>query len=151
MKCHIGVDAGSGLVHTLTVTTANESDISQTKNLLREDDEVVYGDSGYLGIEKRPEIANDEHFSKIDFRINRRPSSLPRISCHAIDWERKIEHRKSSVRCKVEHAFRIIKCQFGYKKTAYRGLKKNENRLYAMFACGNLYALAIAGRNPFMA
>ena len=56
------------------------------------------------------------------------------------------ENRKSSVRCKVEHAFRIIKCQFGYKKTVYRGLKKNENRLYAMFACANLYALAIAGR-----
>ena len=32
-----------------------------------------------------------------------------------IDWERYIENRKSSVRCKVEHTFRIIKCQFGYK------------------------------------
>lgn len=39
-----------------------------------------------------------------------------------------------------------MKCQFGYRKVAYRGLKKNENRLYAMFACANLYALAIAGR-----
>ncbi|MCI6714819.1 MAG: transposase, partial [Lachnospiraceae bacterium] len=57
-----------------------------------------------------------------------------------------VESRKSSVRCKVEHAFRIIKCQFGYKKTVYRGLAKNENRLYAMFACANLYAFAIAGR-----
>ena len=93
-----------------------------------------------------PEIASNEHFSKIDFRINRRPSSLPRVSDNAIDWERYIENRKSAVRCKVEHAFRIIKCQFGYKKTVYRGLKKNENRLYAMFACANLYALAIAGR-----
>ena len=65
---------------------------------------------------------------------------------YAIDWERYVENRKSSVRCKAEHAFRIIKCQFGYKKTVYRGLKKTENRLYAMFACANLYALAIAGR-----
>ena len=47
MKCHIGMDAGSGLVHTITVTAANEHDITQTANLLREDDEVVYGDSGY--------------------------------------------------------------------------------------------------------
>ena len=45
-----------------------------------------------------------------------------------------------------KHAFRIIKCQFGYRKTVYRGLRKNENRLYAMFACANLYALAMAGR-----
>ena len=62
MKCHIGVDAGSGLVHTMTVTAANEHDIAQTANLLREDDGVVYGDSGYLGVQKRPEIASNEHF-----------------------------------------------------------------------------------------
>ena len=146
MKCHIGVDAGSGLVHTITVTAANVHDVTQAANLLREDDEVMYGDSGYLGIQKRPEITENENFAKIDYRINRRPGKLPRVSDNAIDWERYIENRKTSVRCKVEHAFRIIKCQFGYRKTAYRGLKKNENRLYAMFACGNLYSLAIAGR-----
>ena len=146
MKCHIGVDAGSGLVHTITVTAANAHDITEAANLIREDDEVVYGDSGYIGIEKRPEIKENEHLSNIDFRINRRPHSLPKVSDCAIDWERYIENRKSSVRSKVEHAFRIIKRQFGYRKTAYRGLKKNENRLYAMFACANLYSLAIAGR-----
>lgn len=146
MKCHIGVDAGSGLVHTMTVTAANEHDITETAKLLREDDRVVYGDSGYLGVQKRPETTSNERFSKIDFRINRRPSSLPQVSGNAIDWERYIEKRKSSVRCKVEHAFQIIKCQFGYKKVAYRGLKKNENRLYAMFTCANLYSLAVAGR-----
>lgn len=146
MKCHIGVDAGSGLVHTMTVTAANVHDITQAAALIREDDEVVYGDSGYLGIQKRPEVAGDDHLSGIDYRINRRPGKLPHVSDNAIDWERYIENRKSSVRCKVEHAFRIIKCQFGYRKTVYRGLAKNENRLYAMFACANLYALAIAGQ-----
>ena len=146
MKCHIGVDAGSSLVHTMTVTAANEHDITETAKLLREDDRVVYGDSGYLGVQKRPEITSNEHFSKIDFRINRRPSSLPQVSDNAIDWERYIEKRKSSVRCKVEHAFRIIKCQFGFRKVVYKGSRKNENRLYAMFACANLYSLAIAGR-----
>ena len=119
---HIGVDAGSGLVHTITVTAANVHDVTQTEHLLREDDEVVYGDSGYIGVQKRPEIANNEHFSKIDFRINRRPGKLPPVFDNTIDWERYIENRKSSVRCKVEHAFRIIKCQFGYKKTVYKGL-----------------------------
>ena len=48
--------------------------------------------------------------------INRRPSSLPQISDNAIDWKRYIENSRSSVCCKVEHAFRIIKCQLGYKK-----------------------------------
>ncbi len=123
MKCHVDVDAGSGLVHTITVTSANKHDITETVNLIREDDEVVYGDSGYLGVQKRSEIQQNEHFSKVDFRINRRPKSLPKVSGHAIDWERYIEHRKSSIRSKIGHVFRIIKCQFGYKKVVYRGLK----------------------------
>ena len=145
MKCHVDVDAGSELVHTITVTSANKHDITETANLIREDDEAVDGDSGYLGVQKRSEIQQNEHFSKVDFRINRRPKSLPKVSGHAIDWERYIEHRKSSIRSKIEHVFRIIKCQFGYKKVVYRGLKKNENCLYALFACANLYSLAIAG------
>ena len=146
MKCHIGVDAGSGLVHTIVTTAANTHDITVASELIREDDEVVYGDSGYLGIQKRSEITDDPHLSAVEYRINRRPKSLPKVSDNARDWERYIENRKSSVRCKVELAFRIIKCQFGYRKVVYRGLKKNENRLYAMFACANLYALALAGR-----
>ena len=87
MKCHIGVDAGSGFVHTVDATAAK---------LLREDDEVVYGDSACLGIEKREEICETPHFSAIEFRINRRPGSLPRVSDNAVDWERRIESRKSS-------------------------------------------------------
>lgn len=147
MKCHSGVDACSGLVHTIEVTAANEHDVTVAAKLIREDDEVVYGDSGYLGLQKRPEVRDNPHLSGIDYRINRRPHSLPKVSDNSIDWERVIEHRKSSVRCKVEHVFRIIKCQFGYTKTRYRGLMKNENRLYAMFACANLYMLARAGRS----
>ena len=146
MKCHAGVDAGSGLIHTIEVTSANQHDITVASKLIRKDDTVVYGDSGYLGIQKRLEIQTDPQLASIDYRINRRPRSLPTVSDNAIDWERFIEHRKSSVRSKVEHVFRIIKCQFGYTKTRYRGLQKNENRLYAMFACANLYMLAMAGR-----
>lgn len=146
MKCHVGVDAFSGLVHSITVTAANAHDITQAANLIRGDDEFLYGDSAYLGIQKRPEVADDPHLSGMEYRISLRPSSLPRIPDGMLDWERHIEYLKSSVRCKVEHIFRIIKCQFGYRKTVYRGLRKNENRLYAMFACANLYLLARAGR-----
>lgn len=78
---------------------------------------------------KRDEIKNNEHFRKIDFRINRRPKSLPQVSDHAIDWERYIENRKSAVRCKVEHAFKIIKDTFGFRRVQYRGLAKNFNKL----------------------
>ena len=147
MKCHIGVDAFSELVHTIEVTPANVHDITVASKLIREDDEVVYGDSGYLGLEKREEIVSDEHLSAIDYRINRRPSSLQKVSDSSIDWDRVIEHAKSSVRCKVEHPFRFIKCLFGYRKVAYKGLAKNGNRLYMLFASANLYALASSGQS----
>ena len=129
MKCHIGVDAGSGYVHTITATPANVHDITETHELLREDDEVVYGDSGYIGVQKRPEIAENEHFRNIDFRITRSPKSLPKVSDNAFDWERYIDSRKSSVRSKVEHAFHIIKNRFGFQKVRYRGIAKKYHKL----------------------
>lgn len=60
MKVHAGVDAGSGYVHTITGTSANKHDVTETANLLREDDEVVYGDSGYLGAVNQPAIMEHE-------------------------------------------------------------------------------------------
>ncbi len=138
MKCNIGVDAGTGYVHTLTATSANVHDITETEKLIRKDDEVVYGDSGYIGIQKRTEIKNDEHLSKIDYRITRRPKSLPKVSDNAIDWERYIDYRKSSVRSKVEHAFKIIKGTFGFSKVRYRGIDKNLHKLNVLFVCANL-------------
>ena len=74
MKVHSGVDAGSGYVHTITGTAANVHDIEETAKLIREDDDVVYGDSGYTGAGKRGGILSDGHLSKVEFRINRRPS-----------------------------------------------------------------------------
>ncbi len=138
MKCNIGVDAGTGLVHSITATSANVHDITEAHKLIRKDDEVVYGDSGYIGIEKREEIRNDEHLSSVEYRINRRPKSLPKVSDNAIDWERYIDYRKSAVRCKVEHAFKYIKDTFNFRKVRYKGLAKNFNKLNVLFACANL-------------
>lgn len=145
MKCHTGVDAGSGFVHTVEATAANVHDITVAAKLLREDDEVVYGDSAYLGLEKRDEIKQNPQRSTIAFRVNRRPSRLPRVSDNDIDWDRYIENRKSAVRCKVEHPYRIVKNIFGFRKAVYRGLRKNLNRLQVLFASANLYMLARAG------
>ena len=146
MKCHIGADAFSGLTHTIKVTAANAADVTVASELPRPDDRVAYGDAGYIGIEKRKEIREDEKLSRIEYRINRRRRSLPKVSDKAIDWERKMERMKSSVRCKVEFPFRVVKRIFGFRKAVYRGLRKNENRLYMLFASSNLYALALAGR-----
>lgn len=74
MKAYIGVDTGSGMVHTVETTAANIHDVDVAEKLIREDDVVVYGNSGYLGLTNRPEIQENEHKSKIDYRINRRSS-----------------------------------------------------------------------------
>ena len=122
----IGVDAGTGYVHSLTGTAANVHDITEASKLLRSDDEVVYGDAGYLGIEKREEIKNDENKSKIAYRINRRAGVLRKDPMNTSNqWERHIESRKSSVRCKVEHVFRTVKIQFGFGKVLHRHLKES--------------------------
>jgi len=147
MKAHVGVDAGTGYVTRVTATPANIHDIAETKSLIRPDDTVVYGDSGYLGIEKREEIASDEHLSGIDYRINRRPGKAYRkFADNGQAWEKAIERQKSAVRSKVEHTFRFVKVQCGFRKTVYRGIQKNLNRLQVLFASANLYVCARAGR-----
>lgn len=56
MKAHIGVDASSGLVHSVVGTAANESDVSQAHALLHGHEEDAFGDAGYTGVEKRDEM-----------------------------------------------------------------------------------------------
>ncbi|MCP4491146.1 MAG: IS5 family transposase [Gammaproteobacteria bacterium] len=146
MKCHVGVDAGSGYVHSLETTPANHHDITVTSKLIREDDDVVYGDSGYLGVEKREEIVQDSRLAQVEFRLNRRPKQIQKIPETFFDWERYRERRKSSVRCKVEHPFLIVKRFFGYAKVAYRGLAKNTHRFHMLFTSSNLLMCARAGR-----
>ena len=147
MKVHAGVDAGSGYVHTITGTAANVHDSQETVNLIREDDTVVYADSGYLGVPKQEAVLEDEHLSSIEYRINKRPSSLKTTDIYTgINWEKEIEHRKSSVRCKIEHAFLIVKRDFGYRKTVYRGIAKNMNRFHVLFGCANLLMCIRSGR-----
>lgn len=147
MKCHIGVDAGSGLIHSIETTAANIHDLDLASKLIREDDQVVYGDSGYSGIEKREEISSDKHLSQVDYRINRRKGSVQKAPDGYINWEKLIERKKSSVRSKVEHPFLIIKRFFGFNKTVYRGLSKNTHRLHMLFASTNLVMCARADRS----
>ena len=147
MKVHAGVDAGSGYVHTITGTSANMHDVSETSKLLREDDHVMYGDSGYLGAPERSEIKDNKELSKIEFRINKRPSSLKMVdNFKGLNWDKKMEHDKSSIRCKVEHAFLIVKNQMGYAKVVYKGIDKNMNRFNVLFASANLVMCSRSGR-----
>ena len=147
MKVHAGVDAGSGYVHTITGTAASVHDVNEPEKLIREDDEVLYGDSGYLNAAEHMKSIDADRLKAIDFRFNVRPSSIKISEAYkGIRWDEDIENRKSSTRCKVEHPFLIVKRQFGYCKTAYKGLAKNMNRFNVLFACANLVMCIRAGR-----
>jgi len=144
-RLHIGVDAGTGYVHSAEVTAANVSERDIVPRLLRSDDEVVYGDAGYTGLAKRPEIQADPHLSSIDYRTNTQNRFHRKTKAPGIDWDACIEAQKSRVRSKVEYVFLVIKRIFGYDKVRYRGLRKNETQAYMLCALANLYMLAQSG------
>ena len=92
-----------------------------TSELLTGEEEVVYGDSGYIGAKKRDDaITRNDHGKKIIYRINRKPSQIKLLSKSG----KKKEHQKSSVQAKVEHVFSVIKNLFAFRKTRYRGKRK---------------------------
>lgn len=133
MKAHIGACAGTGYVHTVTATAANVHDLDEAAGLVREDDEVAYVDAGYQGAARRPEIAGDERLSKISWRIAARKGMLKTMA----GPDRAEQSRQAAIRAKVEHPFLIIKRDFGFTKTRYRGIGKNLNHLCVLFASAN--------------
>ena len=134
MKAHIGVDADSGLVHTVTTTAANEADVEQVSDLLHGKEEQVWADSGYRGAPSR--VDRDD----LQWHIAARPSDIAKLpEGRAKTKVRKAEHRKASVRAKVEHPFRVIKRQFGLMKVRFRGLAKNTAHVVTLFALSNLW------------
>jgi IS5 family transposase len=139
-KAHIGADEENGLVHKIKTTPANESDVTVMSELIHGEEERVYGDSGYIGAKKRPEaIKKNKDEKNIKYIINRRPSSIKKLSKSGQYSAKKREHQKSSVRCKVEHVFAVVKNIFHYRKTRYRGLRKQNAKLNIIFALANLY------------
>ena len=92
-KAHIGVDEESGLVHTVKATPANEHDVTVMSELLHGEEERAYGDSGYIGANKRPEaIKKNKIGKKIKYLINRRPSSIKKLSKSGQYAAKKKEH-----------------------------------------------------------
>jgi IS5 family transposase len=134
MKAHIGVDVASGLVHTIAGTAANESDITQTATLLHGQQEAVFGDAGYNGADKRPELADREVSGNIAIKrslIKALPKGLRELA-------EPVERALAQVRAVVESPFHIVENRFRPKKLRYRGLKKNTAQLHTRFALANL-------------
>jgi IS5 family transposase len=131
MKAHVGVDARSGLVHTAGVTTGKTHDAKVMDNLIREDDRAVFADKGYVNENKKRAARRAGVYWGV--KDQRKPGRQLSSS------QRKRNRRNGSVRAKVEHIFRVVKCQFGYRKVRYRGITKNGAQVFSLLALANLY------------
>lgn len=131
LKAHIGVDAHSGLIHTVGTTTASVPDVRVATNLIREDDQAVFGDKGYV----HETLKKAARSARVYWAVmeKRKPGK-------ALSSSQKKRNRKhAKIRAKVEHPFRVIKCQFGYRKTRYRGIVKNGHQINILMMLANLY------------
>lgn len=141
MKAHIGVDADSGLVHTVRGTSANVNDVVEANSLLHGQETDGYGDADYRGADKRPDMPLPTPERKLQWHI-----AMKRSKRKALDLlqpipalQEQLEQVKSKIRAKVEHPFRVNKRQLGHVKTRYRSLRKNTQQLHTLFALANLW------------
>jgi len=130
------------LVQRVIGTAAHVSDISQTHELLHGQEQDVFADAGYQGVQKRPEISSREaqpqwHIAAKRGAIRAMPEGKLK------ETSEKFEKLKAQVRSRVEHPFHILKNLFKYRKVRYRGLTKNTAQLHTLFALANLI---LAGR-----
>jgi len=131
MKAHIGVDARSGLVHTAGVTTGKVHDAKVMDNLIREDDRAVFADKGYVNEKKKRAARAAGVYWGV--KEQRKPGRQLSTS------QKKRNRKHGAIRAKVEHVFRVLKCQFGYRKVRYRGIVKNGAQVFALLALANLF------------
>ena len=135
MKAHIGVDAASGLVHTVIGTAANVNDLNVAGQLLHGEEHAAFGDAGYQGVHKRHEAVGPTWH--VAMRPGLRRKLNPFIEQNFV--AERVEKMKASIRAKVEHPFRVLKRQFGFTKVRYRGLAKNTAQIVTLFALSNLW------------
>ena len=126
MKAHIGVDKDSGLIYSVVSTAGNVHDPSASE-LLHGQEEVVDGDAGYEGLERRREMGN----KTVECRIAMRRGQRRRLSDSPEDQlQQWYDRAKAHVRSKVEHGFGIMKQQFGFEKSGLGGIGKSQQSLY---------------------
>ena len=109
--------------------------MTQGHGLLHGCEQVVFADAGYQGAAKRLDATGVAWH--VAMRLGKR-RALDKNSLWGSLLDQ-AEHINASMRAKVEHPFRIIKCQFGFTKVRYKGLANNTAQLVTLFALSNLW------------
>ncbi len=131
MKIHVGADRESRTVHSLVTTPANVHDSKMVDDILHGEENVVFGDSASMG--------------KTEAIAKKAPQALDRTRTRGTKNRKLTEEEKetncllSKTRSRGEHIFLIAKRIFGFSKVRYKGLAKNSNFVFVLFALSNLY------------
>ena len=131
MKVHTGVDAGTGLVHTVQGTSANVHDSAVLGELLHGAEHQLYGDSAYHSKELKA-LAEQ---SELEFKVCERGKKNQPLT----DRQKARNRRFSRVRAIGEHPYLVVKRLWGHAKVRYRGIEKNLAQMYTLFGLANIY------------
>ncbi|MCP4399758.1 MAG: IS5 family transposase [bacterium] len=132
MKAHIGTQLrGKPLIHSVETGTAKEHDKKKKDDLMHGNERAEFGDKGYADDKDKRKARGKGVFYGVLDKAKRGKK---------LSSKQKRRNKKlSSVRAKVEHPFQILKCQWGYSKVRYRGLKKNDGQIVMLCALANIF------------
>lgn len=124
MKAHVGVDADSGLVHSVVTTAANEPDVSQAHALLHGHEQEAFGDAGYTGVDKREEMKG----KTVKWHVALKRGKIRAMQEGPLkDLVIAVERTKAQIRARVEHPFHVVKNLFRHRKVRYKGLARTRH------------------------
>ena len=145
-KAHVAVDQGSLLVRQAKLTPANvaETLIADELILATRDAGAVYADKAYDTKARRALLATLAIEDHIMHRPNKHhPMLPPELTAR--------NAANSKIRCAVETVFAVFKRIYGYRRTRYFGLVRNQLQLTLLAICFNLRRapkLTTHGRSP---
>ena len=130
-------------MHSTHYTAANESDVAHTHEVLHGQEDHVFLDAGYTGVQKREEIvkaqADGTIKSEVQWSVAMKRAKLKGMAEGPLkQLTQALEKVKAQIRARVEHPFHVVKNLFKHKKARYRGLAKNGAQYDTLFALGNL-------------
>ena len=140
MKAHIGAHSKTGLVHTVVCTTASVHDSMMADDLLHGQETAIYGDKAYADNTRKEDFLS----RGIAWRVNIKASRSRQLTDRDIRWNRS----RNRTRARVEHAFGVVKNQWGYRKVRYRGIYKNACQMFTLFALSNIYRVRLKLMKP---
>lgn len=121
-------------MHTVVSLAANVADVVEVPNLLHGRERHVFGDTGYIGAQKRAPRRGRRFWIMAKRSVVK---AIKDAKLRAITEQ--LEHAKAPIRAAVEHPFWVLKRQFGYMKVRNKSLAKNGAQVTTLSVLVNLW------------